>query len=126
VELVDLFPTLADLADLTIPALLDGQSLRVELETPNAMRERAAFSQFPRPWEISDWRGQPSIMGYSVRTDRWRFVLWVDLAGKAEIARELYDHQTDPAEMKNLAGNPQFLAVEERHHELLGEKWKSL
>ncbi|MDA0350052.1 MAG: sulfatase [Verrucomicrobia bacterium] len=126
VELVDLFPTLADLADLPIPALLDGQSLRVELETPNAMRERAAFSQFPRPWEISDWRGQPSIMGYSVRTDRWRFVLWVDFAGKAEIARELYDHQTDPVEMKNLAGNPQFLAVEERHHELLGEKWKSL
>jgi iduronate 2-sulfatase len=49
------------------------------------------------------------VMGYSMRTDRYRLVLWVDTRTPREepIATELYDHETDPQETVNLAASPQ-------------------
>lgn len=98
VELLDLYPTLADLAGLPAPAEVEGVSLRPLLEDPAATVKEAAFSQFPRPMK------RPEVMGYSVRTRHYRYTEWRSLADGKVTARELYDHRTDPAELRNLAG----------------------
>jgi iduronate 2-sulfatase len=42
-------------------------------------------------------------MGYSIRTDRFRYTEWRDWKSGKTIARELYDHVADPSETKNVA-----------------------
>jgi iduronate 2-sulfatase len=44
----------------------------------------------------------PRFFGYTLRTPRWRYTEWDE--GKK--GRELYDHQADPKELKNLAADP--------------------
>jgi len=47
------------------------------------------------------------VMGYSMRTDRYRYTRWVDDRNPQEpIAVELYDHENDPDENVNLADDP--------------------
>ncbi len=94
VELVDLYPTLADLAGLTAPAGLEGRSLRPLLDNPNASWEHPAFTQVQR-------NGFP---GHSVRTERWRYVEW-DRGAKG---RQLFDYTADPEEQNNLADDPRY------------------
>ncbi len=92
VELLDLYPTLADLAGLTPPKDLQGASLRPLLQSPAASWSRPAYTQVQRGAEP----------GHSVRTKRWRYTEWN--FGRA--GAELYDHQTDPQELHNLAADP--------------------
>ncbi|MFN0101962.1 MAG: sulfatase [Bryobacteraceae bacterium] len=93
VELLDLYPTLADLCALeNVPPNLHGKSLRPLLENPNAKWDRPAISQVSR-------RPADPIMGYSIRTERYRYTEWMDGAE----GLEMYDYQSDPKEMKNLA-----------------------
>jgi iduronate 2-sulfatase len=98
VELVDLFPTLADLCGIPAPPGLAGVSLRPLLDDPQALRSRPAFTQMSR---------SGPAMGRSVRTDRWRYTEWN--GGRDGI--ELYDHDTDPREHRNLADNPHHTAT---------------
>ena len=93
-ELVDLYPTLADLCGLEAPDYLDGKSQRPALDDPSRSVKDAAFTQVRR--------GKKS--GYSVRTDRWRYMLWDDgLEGE-----QLFDMQADPHELRNLAGEARY------------------
>lgn len=94
VELLDLYPTLADLAGVTPPKNLEGASLRPLLENPAAEWKRPAFTQVQRG-------GFP---GHSVRTERWRYTEW----DRGEKGAELYDHQADPQELHNLAADAKF------------------
>lgn len=91
VELVDLYPTLAELCKLPAPADLAGKSLVPLLRNPAAAWDKPAYSQVRRN----------QIFGRSVRTERWRYTEWDE--GKAGV--ELYDHQTDPDEFTNLSGD---------------------
>ena len=50
-------------------------------------------------------------MGYSMRTDRYRFTEWVTKNKDEVIARELYDHRTDPQENINLAAQAGFQSL---------------
>lgn len=101
VELLDLYPTLADLCGLDAPKNLEGRSLKPILEDPEAEVKSVALTQTPRP---NYPRGKPpKTMGYSIRTPRYRYTEWRDFTTGNVQARELYDHQTDPAETKNLA-----------------------
>ena len=93
VELVDIYPTLADLCGLKPPANLEGTSLRPLLENPKARWTHPAITQQVRQ------KDEKQIMGYSVRTERWRYTEWD--GGKA--GAELYDHNNDPHEWHNLA-----------------------
>jgi iduronate 2-sulfatase len=96
-ELVDLFPTLSDLAELPLPPQLEGSSLVPLMKNPqrkNWDAQNPAFTQFHR----RDW-----AMGRAIRTQRYRFVEWRDEKTNTLFATELYDHQTDPAETLNLA-----------------------
>jgi uncharacterized sulfatase len=96
VEFVDLYPTLADLCRLTPPAELAGRSLRPLLTNPRAVWDRPAMTQVRRTIEGS------TFMGYSLRTDRWRYTEWDD----GQRGAELYDEVGDPRELHNLAADP--------------------
>jgi uncharacterized sulfatase len=91
-ELVDLYPTLADLCGLTPPDYLEGVSLRPVLDDPARSVKDAAFTQVLRR----------NFHGYSVRTARWRYTRWDD--GKK--GHQLYDMEADPGELTNLADDP--------------------
>ncbi|NLH41702.1 MAG: sulfatase [Planctomycetes bacterium] len=105
VELVDLYPTLADLAGLKPPGCLDGFSLRPLIEDPQAPWEHAAFTQVQR--------GEDP--GHSVRTEQWRYTEWA--FGKKGV--ELYDHEHDPQELHNLAKDAKYADVVARMKALL-------
>jgi len=98
VEFVDIYPTLADLCGLTPPPNLEGRSLRPLLENPKAQWTKPAITQVVRD------EGGKQIMGYSVRTERWRYNEWD--GGGAGV--ELYDHEAGPHEYQNLAKDPQY------------------
>lgn len=140
VELVDMYPTLCEIAGVEKPSHLEGHSFKPLLENPEREWEQAAFSQFPTP-ALREWAANPLskgmretffgpliedveagiieqqkekwdrelfekyMMGYTMRTDRYRIVLWKDIRDpNAEpIDIELYDHKVDPNETKNVA-----------------------
>ncbi len=99
VELLDLYPTLVDLCDLPKRPELEGRSLRPLLANPDA------------PWD------KPAITSLaqnrvSVRTERYRYTRYQD-------GEELYDHQNDPLEWSNLAGNADHAETKARLAKLL-------
>ena len=104
VEFVDIYPTLAELAGLPLPAHLEGVSMKPLLDNPHRAWKTAAFSQYPRSAGKSEI-GQ--LMGYAMRTERYRFVVWVARDDHAKVdAIELYDHTLDPQENTNIAKTP--------------------
>jgi len=116
VEFVDIYPTLAELAGLSLPSHLEGRSFKPVLENPQRAWKPAAFSQYPR-----SHAGQ-SLMGYSMRTERYRFTMWVQRKDHSKVdAIELYDHQIDPQENQNLANRPEHKALVEK----LTAQWRA-
>jgi iduronate 2-sulfatase len=104
VEFVDIYPTLCELAGLPLPGHLEGTSCRLLLDDPQRSWKSAAFSQYPRQGGKS---GARNLMGYSMRTDRYRFTVWVGRNDHTQVdAIELYDHLTDPQENTNLGKDP--------------------
>jgi arylsulfatase A-like enzyme len=114
VEFVDIYPSLCELARLPLPAHLEGSSFAPLLDKPDEPWKQAAFSQYPRGRRV---------MGYSMRTDRYRFTRWLRPDGTA-VATELYDHATDPQENVNLAGLSQNGELVERLTEQLKAGWR--
>ena len=105
VEFVDIYPTLCDLAGIPKPGFLEGTSVKPLLDDPKLPWKTAAFSQYPRN---AGHTGAGKLMGYTMRTDRYRFTVWVSNADHAKVeATELYDHQTDPQENYNIAKKPE-------------------
>lgn len=104
VELLDLFPTLADLCGVAPPAGLEGRSLRPWLDDPARAGRTAVFSQFPRPWP---YRAEPAQTGYAVRTATHRYIEWRRFGTHDVVARELYSYGGDELfESVNLADDP--------------------
>ena len=103
VELVDVYPTLADICGIGAPDGVEGVSFKPLLTNPNLPWKLAVFSQYPRARTGKRHRGHGEIMGYAVRTRRYRYVEWREWDSKKVVARELYDH-TDPTESRNVAG----------------------
>ncbi len=97
VESLDVYPTLADLCGISPPTNLQGASLRPLLDDPGREWTRPAYTQVLRP----------KMPGYSVRNERWRYTEW----GGGGAGRELYDYESDPGELKNLAGDARLDSV---------------
>ena len=110
VEFVDIYPTLADLCGLSIPAGLDGTSLKPLLANSSSSLNKVAISQYPRGGRQT---GNRPLMGYSVRDERWRLTVWRDRKNQETVATELYDEKNDPAETVNLAAKSENKAIEE-------------
>lgn len=91
VSLIDVFPTLVDLAGLPVPAHLDGASIKPQLVDPATKRT---------PVISSYGEGNTAI-----RTERWRYIRYEDGS------EELYDHARDPHEWKNLATSPEHQSI---------------
>jgi len=106
VELVDIFPTLSDLAGIQPPQYLQGTSMKPLLENPTQPWKAAAFSQHHRrPKESPD---NQRYMGYSIRTENFHYVEWYfwDNDNKIKgdyVTCELYDSTNDPDENTNVA-----------------------
>ncbi|MBL8177541.1 MAG: sulfatase [Bryobacterales bacterium] len=107
VELVDIYPTLAELAALKPPPDLEGESFVPLLRQPGKPTwKKAAFSQYPRPAQqpkpqSTDSILKQGIMGYTMRTETMRYTEWRQDARVLET--ELYDHRRDPNETVNVA-----------------------
>src|SRR5690606_37689713 len=111
VELVDLYPTLADLCNLPVPDGLDGMSLRPMLEDHSMEGKDFALSKFVRQYQGLFDENAQKVMGYSLRTDKYRYVEWRQIYTGAVVAKELYDHSADPGELKNISSENKDLAA---------------
>ena len=117
-ESVDIFPTLAELAGLPLPAgpqPMDGKSLVPVLKDPSARVRDHAFHAYPK-----------QRLGRAIRTERYRLVEWKAISQpkqtaihsdlQRQVARkslyELYDYETDPLETKNLAAEKPDVVAE--------------
>ncbi len=114
VEMVDLYPTMADLCNLTVPVTqhLTAPSLKPLLINPNAAWDNTAYTQVKRD----------SIMGRSVRTDRWRYNEW----DEGRSGTELYDEQNDKGELVNLAQKKEYEDIVHELSLLLRKSYESL
>ena len=119
VELLDLYPTLVELCGLDAPAELEGVSLSPLLDDPQAKVKEVALTQTPRPNYL---RGKlPEVMGYSIRTERYRYTEWRDFETERVRAREFYDQQSDPGETVNIA-NRESIREDLQEHAILLER----
>jgi iduronate 2-sulfatase len=111
VEFVDIYPTLAKLADLPAREELQGKSFAPLLNDSALPWKPAAYSQYPR--------GKRT--GYSMRTPRYRYTEWIDRHSGMTDVRELYDYQADPAETVSVAEQSEHSALIARLSEQLHE-----
>lgn len=96
VDFTHIYPTLCDLASLPRPAHVEGQSIRPLLADPAAAWVTPAVTTY-------------KFGNHAVRSERWRYIRYED-GGE-----ELYDHESDPLEWKNLAGDAAFASVKTEH-----------
>ena len=112
-EFVDVYPTLADLAGLPVPDDLAGVSLKPLITGKENKVKEYAYSEMTR--------GNPegSIIGYSLRSDRYRYTAWIKNSPMLQkkynpdnlIGEELYDYKTDPLEKKSYINDPAYKEV---------------
>lgn len=106
VEMVDLFPTLAELCAVTPPAGLQGRSFSRQLQDPEAPGKEYAYTVVKRGEHL----------GLAIRFEHWRYTEW----GSPDQA-ELYDLNSDPGEFTNLARHAGHAATLVRARQLLAQ-----
>jgi arylsulfatase A-like enzyme len=120
-EMVDIYPTLAELSGLELPKNLKGRSLVPLLkEETQSLREAALTVAWSRAGSLHPEVRSKHIMGCSVRTARYRYTEW----GGGRHGTELYDYETDPEEYTNLANDPGHTGTVKRMKILLTEAKK--
>ena len=127
-EHVDIFPTICALAGVPVPTQLQGKSLKPVMQNSKAVVKDFSMSQYPRKLSKEDMKkfGTESnkIMGYSMRTDKYRYTLWVNdftssdmFSDKKIYAQEMYDYTKDPLEKENVFADKSYSKVAKEMHE---------
>ena len=111
VEFLDIYPTVADLCGLKIPATVKGTTLRPLLDDPGKSVHECAITYNVR---------NENVTGYSLRTDRWHLIEW----NEGREGSELYDRESDAGEYHNLATDPAHVATVEELSTLLHRERK--
>jgi len=112
-EFIDVFPTLCELTGLTPPDGLDGESLAPLMRGETLDKNDPAVSQYLRDAK------EGKVMGWAIRTPRYRYVEWRKVAVKdldyeftgEGVGRELYDYKNDPDETQNFADAPEYRSI---------------
>jgi uncharacterized sulfatase len=120
-ELIDLYPTLADVCGLPAPEKIDGESLKPQLDDPLARGQAAAITQVRRGGGGKNKVKEIPYTGYSLRTERYRYTEWE--GGRRGV--QLYEYETDPKEEKNLAADPKFADTVAELKKLLADTLKA-
>jgi len=121
-EFVDVFPTICDLAGVPIPNKLDGLSLKPLMLNNNAKVNDYSISQYPRKLKklemIKKGYTDSKIMGYSMRTDKYRFTIWMNNFTSKQpfnefkvYAFEMYDYVKDPLEKVNVVNDKDYATI---------------
>jgi len=113
VELVDLYPTLMDLVDINTPKFVQGKSLVPLLQNSENKVRKSALTEL----QVKTKNG--IAQGYSIKTKRYRLSRWKHLG---EYSYELYDHDTDKAELNNLTKHPDYIKVKDSLITILNER----
>ncbi len=111
VEFVDIYPTLCELAGLSLPVHLQGKSLAPLLDDPSA------------PWKESIFYRAGT--GETILTKTHAYTEWINNKTGQPYARMLYDHRTDPEENVNVADKPENQKLVEGLHEKLTRHLKA-
>ncbi len=109
--LLDIFPTMCDLADIDIPDTVDGESLAGILQDQNEIVRPFTFHAYAE-------------LQRAVRTGKYKLIEYV-VGGKHTVT-QLFDLESDPAELDNLAYLGEYSElVEDLREELwnLARKW---
>ena len=118
-EHVDIFPTICDLAGVAIPSNLAGKSLVPVMKNKTAQVKEYAMSQYYRSLSAAEAKklgySERKLWGYSMRTDQFRYVLWMNDFTSAQpfdpkkvYASELYDLANDPLETINVVDDKKY------------------
>ncbi len=91
VELIDIYPTLMDLTGIETPDHVVGKSLKPIFKNNNIKIRNSALTK---------WRN-----GYSIKTENFRLTKW---GNNGELGYELYNHNKDKEELKNLVNDPDY------------------
>lgn len=106
VELVDIYPSFCDLAQIPAPTHLEGKSFVPVLKNPNKKWKEAVYSKMGDGW--------------SAITQRYIYTEWINKKGEV-VNTMLYDHKNDPAENVNIVAEPKMKGVVKKMKQLLGQ-----
>jgi len=111
-ELLDIYPTLCELAGLPTPEHVQGRSIAKLLKNPELDLHEVASSQYTRP----------GTMGHSVRSRDFRYTEWRKLEGGEFIHRALYDLREDSIEQVNVVDKAEHAEIVAHLAKLLDQK----
>ncbi|MFV0484295.1 MAG: sulfatase [Bacteroidales bacterium] len=111
VELVDIYPTVAELAGLEAPSHIQGKSLTPTFDNPDA--------------QIKDFVFSVSLGGTSflIQDKDWAYIQYGEDASQG---MELFDMKKDPKQYTNLAENPDFADILAKYQQKLKDKLKEV
>lgn len=126
-ELIDMFPSLCELAGVEIPDYMQGTSFVPLIKNPERQWKNAAFSQFHRRPRVS--ADGKRYMGYSINTKRYHYIEWYawnpKTGTRGELQNnELYDSKNDPTETINIVKQAQVSAVVTQLSKQLADGWQ--
>ena len=135
-EHIDIFPTICNLAGVQIPAQLQGKSLKPLMQNNKATVKEFSVSQYPRKLQKEAMKKMgyknSNIMGYSFRTDKYRYTAWMsDFTSDQPFdeskvyATEMYDYVNDPLEKVNVVNDKKYNASSKDMHDKMVAFFKS-
>jgi iduronate 2-sulfatase len=127
-ELIDMYPSMCEMAGIEIPKYLQGTSFVPLLKDPERAWKKAAFSQFHRRPKVTPDGGR--YMGYSMRTATHHYIEWYqwnpELGERGDLmGTELYDNEIDPQENKNVAMSAEYDSLRQSLSTQLRAGWKA-